>query len=60
MTKPKISVATDPNGPLVGSTPSYDVPLIIKRGDELPTIGGELTVGKGPISGGWGKADAHV
>lgn len=55
MTEPKIGVATDPNGPLVGPTPSYDVPFIIKRGDELPTMGGELTVGKSAISGGGGR-----
>ena len=56
---PKIGVATDPNGPLVGPTSSYDVPLIIKRGDELPTMVGESIVGKSAISG-MRKADAHV
>lgn len=56
MTKPKIGVATDPNRPLVGPTPSYDTPLIIKSGDELPAMGEELTISKakhrGRVGGG--------
>ena len=54
-----MGVATDPNRPLVGPTPSYDTPLIIKSGDELPTMGGKLAVGKGPTSGGEWRL-AHI
>lgn len=38
----KAHIATDPYRPVVGTMPSDDAPLVIKCGDELPTIGKEL------------------
>lgn len=33
-------ITTYPYRPVVGATPSDDTPLVVKSGDELPTVGG--------------------